>query len=45
MEKSMEEQRIRYETEIIRISIIIREQEATILDQTGKIMSLVEILA
>lgn len=45
LERSMEAQRKKYESEINRQIIIIREQETTILNKNGKIMSLEEILS
>ena len=45
LERSIEAQRKKYESEINRQIIIIREQETTILNKNGKIMSLEEILS
>ena len=45
LERPMEAQRKKYESEINRQIIIIREQETTILNKNGKIMSLEEILS
>jgi len=41
----LEEQRIKYETEINKLTLIIERHEITILGQKGKINSLEEILA
>ena len=40
----MESSRVKYETEINRLIIIVRELETTVLNNNGKIMSLVELL-
>jgi hypothetical protein len=45
MEQFTEQQRVKYETEINRLTIIVREQEKTLLDRSGKILSLEEVLA
>lgn len=41
----LEEQRIKYETEINKLTLIIERHEITILGQKGKINSLEEVLA
>jgi hypothetical protein len=41
----METQRVKYETEINRLTIIIRELETTVLNKNGTIMSLTEVLS
>lgn len=45
LEQQLEKQRSEYEIEINRLSIIIRQHETTILQKTGTIMSLEEMLS
>jgi DNA repair exonuclease SbcCD ATPase subunit len=45
LEKSMEQQRTKYEVEINKLNIIIREHEKELLNRNGKIHSLEEVLS